>query len=332
MLLLPLHPKIACELNETSGPLEWNIIFYGFDFGFLVFCFFKCASWGRSIKLSSCCFWAKQRSERQKIDDLSALISTPLTWWLPLAGDAKHTRKHIKVQMLDERKKHQISQKSEDWFALVRAQTCTRAYIGRVCLWTCCLMGCDTIYWTCHFFSFTWVTSNLIPKSQLTECGSKLLLRLCFLFYFSLLYFPLSPSVWLGTRGEGGSNRVKVGIFVFVFSFVFFSSTPWPVCFSLNGIQNPHHSYASSFTSSLPSPALYLILWLPLSSDGRELCLYPAESVLPLGRRDLPRPAGGTGGAGRLALRRQRAGRWKLRLLGQEEEEKEGTWPGGWDF
>lgn len=62
----------------------------------------------------------------------------------------------------------------------------------------------------------------------------------------------------------------------------------------------------------------------PPLPDGGELCLHPEEPVLSSGCRDVPRAAGGAGGAGRPPLRHQRAWRREFRLLGQEEKEKEG--------
>lgn len=70
-------------------------------------------------------------------------------------------------------------------------------------------------------------------------------------------------------------------------------------------------------------------LCLPfLPSDGGKLCVHPEEPVIPSGCRDVPKPAGGLRGAGWSVMWHWWKGRRKFRMLGQEEEEKEGTWPG----
>lgn len=71
-----------------------------------------------------------------------------------------------------------------------------------------------------------------------------------------------------------------------------------------------------------------IISFLPNSLDCWELCLHPEEPVVPFGGWDISRPAGGAGGAGRPAVRRQWPRRGEFWLLGEEEEEKEGCWPG----
>lgn len=77
------------------------------------------------------------------------------------------------------------------------------------------------------------------------------------------------------------------------------------------------------------SPHFLLSFFPSLSSDRRELCVHPEELVVPSGSGDVSEPAGRVRGVGRSFMWHRREGRRELRMLGQEEEEKEGTWPGG---
>lgn len=64
--------------------------------------------------------------------------------------------------------------------------------------------------------------------------------------------------------------------------------------------------------------------------DHRELRVHPAEPVVQVGGRDVSGAADGIGGAGRGSVHRcQREGCGELRLLGQEEKEKEEPRSGG---
>lgn len=62
--------------------------------------------------------------------------------------------------------------------------------------------------------------------------------------------------------------------------------------------------------------------------DSGKLCVYPEEPVIPSGCRDFPKPAGGLRGAGWSVMWHWWKGCRKFWMLGKEEEEKEGTWPG----
>lgn len=73
---------------------------------------------------------------------------------------------------------------------------------------------------------------------------------------------------------------------------------------------------------------LLIHFWSQLPPDCGELRMHSKKSVLSPGCWDFPRPARRFGGAGWPALWRQWPRGRELWLLGQEEEEKEGSRPG----
>lgn len=76
-------------------------------------------------------------------------------------------------------------------------------------------------------------------------------------------------------------------------------------------------------------PPIFVHQTCPLL-DHRELRVHPAEPVVQVGCGDVSGAADGIGGAGRGSVHRcQREGCGELRLLGQEEKEKEEPRSGG---
>lgn len=60
-------------------------------------CCVCCISLGCSITLPSC-FCINQRSDREKIDDLSLLVSTLVTRWLPFFSELPNTNMYLRAQ------------------------------------------------------------------------------------------------------------------------------------------------------------------------------------------------------------------------------------------
>lgn len=88
-----------------------------------------------------------------------------------------------------------------------------------------------------------------------------------------------------------------------------------------------HSSLSSFWVAPFCQSWLFPLLYSPPSDCG-ELRVHPEEFVIPSGCRDISQPTRGLWGAGWPLMWHWWEGRGKFRMLGQKEEEKEGTWPG----